>query len=230
MTIQELPSEQTYGYHVFYGRDGKAFEPRQSRDQIHVSNVGWCSCDTANYPFSTNDLYRRPISPGEGFELVPLDEVVEQGMEYMVHDDWLRCKSTCNHTARVNILEGGAYKAFRRRKVATIPSFGWVRIVPGDESTFPKSGLLLVQLGDGRITSMNAETISGYVHSDGPADCVQWLNAPPPPEIKSVEQIEFDEVLALAEKTMGHMATGAQKVALWDTFLAGIAFQKGRKE
>lgn len=121
--IEEL-REQTYGYHVFYGRDGEKFLPKLRTDQFLMVS-GWADIggikETSDNCFYADYIYRRPIDVGEGFELVPLDEIINVSDECLLIGDseWKNATGCHGDTPRESFKEhGDIFKAFRRRKSA----------------------------------------------------------------------------------------------------------------
>ncbi len=107
--------------------------------------------------------------------------------------------------------------------MTTIPPFGWVRIVPGDESTLPPDSdkLVLVHSVFGSFVLLRGTCVRAAATLPSVST---WLNAPPPPEIKSAEKLAIESAIneyGAAIHPNEHFATAM--------FNAGIAFQKARE-
>lgn len=82
MKIEQLPLDDTYGFHTFYGKDGEKFLPKVETDEFFYNSENkWlpvaCVCDACQDAWrgASESIYRRQVAIPDDCELVGLDEV-----------------------------------------------------------------------------------------------------------------------------------------------------------
>lgn len=148
MKIEQLPIEQTYGYHVFLGIDAPTPFQRDS-DEFWDAGKGCFTKILAAGTWFSVDIYRRKIDVGAGFELVPLDAPVAEGWEFLQppHATWrpvyYNPARPCLWTSPRNYFSQGCWKVqivWRRRINKQEPkpdANGWFKLSDCLPTAFP---------------------------------------------------------------------------------------------
>lgn len=117
-----MQPKQEYGYVIIDTEEKrKVFSPKVKTDQIW--REAWAGNLTPDDKFWDNETYRRRISPGEGFEIVPLSEAMKfnwdkQEVGYTSDGiKWLQTNSPAYW-----YIESGGVLAYRRPIKQTLPA------------------------------------------------------------------------------------------------------------
>ena len=140
-----------YGYLLIDTPEKKrSFSPKVETDEFwheeKWKGVSKCTCPSC-FGFSEQNIYRRRKDPGEGFEIVPPNEVEHSGMEYFeVGSGWVLNITThpYQRTVKQVFERHHSILAFRRRKSTVNESLpvendDWISVrdqMPPDGSKF----------------------------------------------------------------------------------------------
>ncbi len=229
--MTKLTIEERYGFQIIDTPELNAkFAPIVPTDEFFDSERNkFASMGVNRARFLNGYTYRRRISVGEGFELVPLDEPINDaeatrardlGKWYSPDSDWYfikQHKTVRDYYEQYPEMDG--ILAFRRRKS---PSSGWIKVETELPTDATKNVALLRADGcrpevwtAGWIRFPSDYMESNYTHW-------QYLTLPEPPKPeKSAEELAF-------EKAVDQWKDGdfAPKQTYKHFFDAGVSFAK----
>ena len=180
-----------YGYVLIDTPEKKAkYAPKLSTDECFNPDGQWKSPLWDDGHFSADNIYRRRIDPGEGWEIVPEerwrlgDQFTTDGVEWFI-------------MVEKDELKENPIIAFRRRITTqlALPIAEWIDLptVPPEGERFDS---FLIQSRNGEI----GVTARMCLRS-GTCRPIRWFNHPPPPPVKSEAERAWEAWLQVTTLT-----------------------------